>query len=270
MAQPTDIPTTTASDPFITTIADVEYRLDEARFEGSELAFWFVAKNTGADKEICLRYSSSLVDGEGTPHTQAYRTNGSNKGTFDCFDVALPYDVPARFGVVFNTVAPSATSIPLLEVVLGSEGSIKLRNIPIPFERGAEAAPTPAPVAATQFTTTIKGVNYTLVETTFSGSELLFWFKAVNTGADKEICLGYSSSLIDDAGKPHTQAYRTNGSNKGTFDCFNVGLPNNIPVRFGLAFNTLLPSTKQIPFVKIVLSSEGEIQLRNIPIPYSQ
>jgi hypothetical protein len=271
--QPTSPPAAPSSDPFVTTIRDVEYTLDEARFDGSELLFWFIAKNAGADKEICLRYSSSLVDAKGTPHGQAYRTNGTDKGIFDCFNVALPYGVPARFGVVFNTVAPSATSIPLLKVALAGEGAIELRDIPIPFAHSAQApaqaAPTPARAAASQFTITIKDVDYELVETTFSGSDLLFWFKAVNTGADKEICLSYSSSLIDEGGKPQGQAYRTNGTDTGIFDCFNVALPNTVPVRFGVAFNTLPPSTKQVPFLKIVLGGgEGEIQLRNVPIPY--
>ena len=69
-------PATPTAEPgarFTTTLENVEYRLVEAGFESGELRFWFIATNSGADKDVCLRFSSSLIDLGGNRERQAGR-----------------------------------------------------------------------------------------------------------------------------------------------------------------------------------------------------
>lgn len=124
-------------DEFTDTIKGVKYQLTEARFKGSVLLFWFIAKNQGANKQICLYYNSSLTDEDGTPHRVRYYAIGNEaKSAYStCNDLRLPFDVPTRFGLGFNTVPPTAKRIRYLRVVIQSEGVLELNYIPIPYKR---------------------------------------------------------------------------------------------------------------------------------------
>jgi hypothetical protein len=116
--------------------SEVIFQLMEARFEGNNLVFWFLATNQGAEGEICLAYNSFLTDEDGNQHGHPRRTAGGNRGSGDCFWVTLPNRVPTRFGLIFNTVPPTATHIPFLEIRLQGLPPVQINeDIPIPYVR---------------------------------------------------------------------------------------------------------------------------------------
>lgn len=139
------------------------------------------------------------------------------------------------------------------------------------------ATPTPSPTpirnnSEDKYTVKVEGVEYKLVEAYFSGDTLFFYIIAVNAQATKRIALYHSTSLIDATGTSRKSAYRTNsdGSSKGTFDYFNVNLPYNVPVKFGVAFKTVPPNTDRVPYLKIVLFNAEDVEIRDIRIPYKR
>jgi len=127
-----------ASDPdqsYTTTVKDVTYKLMDARFEGAKLSFWFTATNQSAQKEICLRLESSLVDSHGNPHQVSQRIVTNKLPELDCRYIDLPYDVPIRFGLIFDTVSPQETVFPILKLEIYHEGTAEIRAIKIPYKR---------------------------------------------------------------------------------------------------------------------------------------
>jgi hypothetical protein len=46
---------------------------------------------------------------------------------------SIPYNVPTRFGLAFDTVAPNVTTIPYMRIKM-DQGLIEFRNIPVPFD----------------------------------------------------------------------------------------------------------------------------------------
>jgi hypothetical protein len=136
--------------------------------------------------------------------------------------------------------------------------------------------PTPTPIPPTptpqleKFTVIQNGVTYQLMEAHFEGNELYFWFIATNQRADRAICLNYSSYLTDTDGNSYRVAYRTAGGERGSFTCFWVKLPNGVPTRFGLIFNTVPPTVINIPLLELPIQDESPVQMKDIPIPYDK
>jgi hypothetical protein len=244
---------------------NVDYSVIETEFNGNVLQVWFTAVNHGADKDICLFFTSSLIDSNGVSHQQSDRSDGLAAGGLDCFNVTLPYGVPTRFGLFFDTVPPSATLIPFVEVVIRGEGSVQFRSISIPFVRENDVVPLDA---APQLTTSVENIDIRVVEAVYNNGELSVWMLGANSGPDTDVCLYFTSFMIDDVGVTHRQSERSNGASRGGLDCFNVSFPSGIPIRFGLIFDTVSPSISVIPFVVAIFRDQGQAQFRNIPVPF--
>lgn len=113
---------------------NVSYRVVNALHTGRELQVWLVATNAGANLETAISFDSSLTDTSGNEHQESARMAGGKRGGLDWFWVTLPYNVPTRFGLAFETVVPNITLIPYMRIKMRDQGWLEFRNIPVPFE----------------------------------------------------------------------------------------------------------------------------------------
>jgi len=113
---------------------NVSYRVVSAAHTGRELQVWLIATNAGANLETAISFDSSLTDASGNEHQESARMAGGKRGGLDWFWVTLPYNVPTRFGLAFETVAPNVTLVPYMRIKMRDQGWLEFRNIPVPYE----------------------------------------------------------------------------------------------------------------------------------------
>ena len=113
-------------------------------------------------------------------------------------------------------------------------------------------------------------VQFYISEVTHTGKELQIWVMAYNEGADLETAIYFGSSITDDDGVSHDQTARMAGGRRGGLDYFHIDLPHKVPTKFGLAFSSVPPNIRTIPFAEIILRNLGTIQFRGVSVPYRE
>lgn len=133
------------------------------------------------------------------------------------------------------------------------------------LQRAGETPPKPS---ASRFTQQMEGVEFTLTEVTNDG-DITFWFTALNEGQEDRFCLYYyNTNLFNDLGTQYGRSYFIINNSQEDGVCSYIVLPNQIPVRFGVAFAELPPETTSIPQLTLAFSSDLTIRFRDVPIPY--
>jgi hypothetical protein len=114
----------------------------------------------------------------------------------------------------------------------------------------------------------IGDVEFRIDRVQHTGQELQIWLIATNEGANLETGIHFHSSVTDASGNEHRQSARMAGGKRGGADWFSLTFPHRVPTRFGLAFDSVQPTTDSIPYMYIRLRDLGEIEFRQIPVPY--
>ncbi|MBN9119373.1 MAG: hypothetical protein J0I06_09465 [Planctomycetes bacterium] len=125
---------------------DITFKLIEKGWEANKLVFRFTATNHKADRKIRIP-GASLVDDTGESHNSAFGVQGGNRGRGGIDSFLIPYDVPTRFALEFDSVVPTVKTIPALQVKVASaypksfEVAVKFHKVPL----GGRSAPDPVP-----------------------------------------------------------------------------------------------------------------------------
>lgn len=213
------------------------------------------------DSEGVYRFT---IDIEGDKLAGRVRVEAEGYGNYNR-NITLFSDVSTIDDIRLESAVPTATST----------DAPSLPETTVPPSLTSTPTPQPAALSSTDiptnesFAVTKDNITYTVSEAKYNGGELILFFFAYNEGADKDsVCLRFSSSLIDASGNEHQQSDRIAGGRRGGGDCLPFDIPHAVPTRFGLAFDSLLPTVTHIPFVEVIFRSEGQLQFRNIPVPY--
>lgn len=118
--------------PFSVERNNVTYKLIQAERNGNEVIFWFIALNKGGDLKTGLYFNCSLTDKNGKEHRISERIAGGRRGGLDWLSFSIPYNVPTRFGLAFDSLPYDTKQVPFLRTKL-EDGEVQFRNIPVPY-----------------------------------------------------------------------------------------------------------------------------------------
>lgn len=181
----------------------------------------------------------------------------------------FPTNVPIKVKIRFKKVLPSVKSLELIKFNIGNKGHVELRNVPIQWDaalENTEPQSTPDGYVSTAIKNSLASKFDLEVVGCYGNSskqsfELVLKLK--NKTTNKKLCIGGSCSH-------RTLAIDADGNSYAASTCAGdcKNFPTDVFVKSTILFKNVLPSVKMLDYLKFNVGSEGDIEIRNLPITW--